>query len=308
MSKIKNLLSTHADWQEALDILQKLKNSNFQSVFAGGSVRDVLLGSSPKDLDIATSAKPKEILKILPGSINNRWEKYGVLLFQKSNIKIEITSFRKDLQYEPGSRACKVEYVSSIEQDSLRRDFTVNACYYDPFEDKIIDFVGGQKDISTKTLRAIGDPNIRFKQDKLRLLRAFCLMYQFKFQMEKETYKAWLKNKDELSSLSKDKVYTCLNKILTVSSIEEICKALTQYEIFKPLFSLHSPTKKDYELWQQAQSCIEKPLPWVFFGLIYFYSKSKDFNLFLSQFNLSKKLKTSYEQSLKKTLKLLNEN
>ena len=141
---IKKQLELQANWPEVKNIIEVLSKKGFQTVVAGGAVRDALLKKIPKDLDLATSAKAEEVLKIFP-SAKGEFAKYGVVFIPlKTKETLEITSFRKDVSYKDGRRPSSISY-SKIEEDARRRDFTINALFYDPQKEEIIDFTGGLK-------------------------------------------------------------------------------------------------------------------------------------------------------------------
>ncbi|MEK7085892.1 MAG: CCA tRNA nucleotidyltransferase [Patescibacteria group bacterium] len=145
----------------SLQIIEILKKAGHEAYWAGGCVRDMLLGIEPKDFDIVTSAKPDEIEKIL-GSTIPVGKKFGVILAIKNNHKFEIATFRSDAGYSDGRRPDAVEFTNAKE-DALRRDFTINGMFYDPTTDKVMDYVGGRVDMRDKLVRFIGDPETRIK-------------------------------------------------------------------------------------------------------------------------------------------------
>ena len=146
---IKSLLKKYPHWSEIKNIISKLSQNGFEVFIVGGAVRDMLLNKTVKDMDMATSAKPKQIIKIFPKS-NPKFEKYGVVFIPlKNNHKIEITSFRQDSPYTDGRRPQSIQY-SSIEEDAKRRDFTINALFYDVKKNQVIDLVNGMKDLKNK--------------------------------------------------------------------------------------------------------------------------------------------------------------
>ena len=198
----------------AQEIVKILKNAGHQAYWAGGCVRDILLGIEPKDFDIVTSAKPEDIEAIFENSIPIG-KKFGIIMVIHNSHHYEIATFRSDSGYSDGRRPDYVEF-STAEKDAQRRDFTINGMFYDPIEDKIIDYVDGQKDLEAKIIRFIGDPENRIMEDHLRLLRAVRFKNQLDFQYEPATYQA-VKNSAPLilDKVSKERVRDELNKMIS---------------------------------------------------------------------------------------------
>ena len=157
----------------AVEIVRALARRRHTSYFAGGCVRDLLLKTEPHDYDVATTASPEEIESLFPKTLPVG-KQFGVILVLMDDIPYEVATFRKEGGYHDGRRPSWVESAGP-EEDAKRRDFTINGLFYDPLAGKIIDYVGGEKDLTAKTLRAIGDPEERFEEDKLRLLRGVSL-------------------------------------------------------------------------------------------------------------------------------------
>lgn len=172
----------------SIEIIKKLRQAGFEAYWAGGCVRDILLGIVPKDFDIVTSAKPEEIEEILEHTIPIG-KAFGVILAIRNGHHFEIATFRSDSGYSDGRRPDAVVFTSAKE-DAFRRDFTINGMFYDPLEDKIIDYVGGQKDLEARLIRFIGVPHERILEDHLRVLRAIRFRNEFDFQYEPKTYEA----------------------------------------------------------------------------------------------------------------------
>ncbi|MEI7928319.1 MAG: CCA tRNA nucleotidyltransferase, partial [Verrucomicrobiales bacterium] len=154
----------------AVEVAHRLTDAGHEALLAGGCVRDKLLGRIPKDFDVATSATPAQVLRLFPGS-NEVGAHFGVVIVKQGGHHVEVATFRTDGSYKDGRRPDSVEF-STPPEDAQRRDFTVNGLFENPFTGEVIDFVGGLTDVETKTLRAIGDPVARFREDSLRLLRA----------------------------------------------------------------------------------------------------------------------------------------
>lgn len=186
-------------------ILNKLHKAGFKAYLVGGCVRDLLLKKTPKDWDIATSAKPKQIQKLFPKHFYNN--KFGTVTVLPS--KIEVTTFRKESKYTDKRHPDVIEFTTSIRKDLERRDFTINALAYDGEE-----LVGDASDLERKLIRAVGSPEERFREDALRLIRAVRFAVQLGFEIEQETQRAVKKNSGLLRFIAKERIKDELIKIL----------------------------------------------------------------------------------------------
>ena len=155
---------------KAIAIIKRLRDEGYESYLAGGCVRDMLLGKTPQDYDITTSAKPDDIVKIFSKTVP-LGAQFGVILVMVEGQPFEVASFRHDGLYLDGRRPTHVRY-GSLQEDIFRRDFTINGMVYDPIADRLIDLVGGRVDLESKLIRAIGSPHFRFEEDRLRMVRA----------------------------------------------------------------------------------------------------------------------------------------
>lgn len=180
----------------ATRIVRKLASAGYIAYFAGGWVRDFLLDHPSDDIDIATSAPPHTILDLFPRTIRVGVA-FGVVIVDMEGKQFEVATFRRDLSYTNGRKPDKVE-MSSPEEDAHRRDFTVNGMFYDPLEEKIYDYVGGMHDLNLGVIRAIGDPYERFKEDKLRMIRAVRFAHRFNFVIDPATQEAIKENCETL--------------------------------------------------------------------------------------------------------------
>ncbi len=180
---------------------------------AGGCVRDKLLGREPKDYDVATSATPTEVLKLFPGS-NEVGAHFGVVIVKQRGTQIEVATFRTDGSYKDGRRPETVEF-STAPEDAQRRDFTVNGLFENPFTGEVIDHVGGLADVETRTLRAIGNPEARFREDALRLLRAVRFATVLGFEIEPITWSAIQQHAHDLARISPERIRDEFSKLIT---------------------------------------------------------------------------------------------
>ena len=159
----------------AVDVVKRLRAAGYESLWAGGCVRDELLGLTPKDYDVATNARPEEVRRLFRRTVAVGMS-FGVVevLGPRSlsePLQVQVATFRSDVSYSDGRHPDAVVFASARE-DALRRDFTINGMFFDPIENRLIDYVGGQEDLRNRVLRAIGDPATRFAEDKLRMLCA----------------------------------------------------------------------------------------------------------------------------------------
>lgn len=197
----------------ATSLALKLKQAGYTAFFAGGCVRDKLLGLTPKDYDIATSALPSEVLRLFPGA-NEVGAHFGVVIAKHEGHHIEIATFRTDGSYGDGRRPDSVTF-SSPEQDAHRRDFTINGLFEKPESGEIIDHVGGVRDLEARLLRAIGTPSHRFQEDALRLLRAIRFSTTLSFPIEPITLTAIRENAHLLGKISPERTRDEFSKIIT---------------------------------------------------------------------------------------------
>lgn len=190
-----------------------LQKKGYIAYFAGGCVRDLLMKRKPIDYDIATNAVPEEIHRLFPNSIM-LWKHFGVVRVLLPEGEYEVTTFRSDGPYLDGRHPSSVVF-SSPQVDAQRRDFTINALFFDPSTDKIIDYVGGQEDIRLRIIRTVGNPYHRFSEDYLRLLRSARFSARFNFKIEENTLKAMEKLCNGIQRVSAERIRDELTKILT---------------------------------------------------------------------------------------------
>ncbi len=199
----------------AILIVEQLQQAGFTTYFAGGSVRDALLGKDPVDYDIATGATPEQVMAIFPKSINVG-KSFGVSRVPIHNTWFEVATFRTDSAYHNGRHPTSVTY-STPEEDAQRRDFTVNAIFFDPISKKIHDYVNGRQDIENKIIRCVGNPIERFEEDHLRMLRAVRFTSVLSFTMEKETADAIRATAASILKISPERIRDELTRILVES-------------------------------------------------------------------------------------------
>ena len=215
----------------SVQIVKILKKAGHEAYWAGGTVRDLLMGKNPKDYDIATSAKPEEIENLLEKTIPVG-KKFGVIIAVKNNYRFEIATFRSDSSYTDGRRPDAILFTSS-EEDAKRRDFTINGMFYDPTTDQIFDYVGGQKDLKDQVIRFIGKADERLKEDNLRILRAIRFKNSLGFSYSKETFEAIKKNALLIKKVKSERIQDELNKILLLPGRENAFREMDEAGILK---------------------------------------------------------------------------
>ncbi len=200
---------------DAYLVASVLKKNGFEAFYAGGCVRDFLLKKQPKDYDIATSAVPDEIEKLFDRT-NSIGKKFGTIGVFINESVIEVTTFRSDETYLDGRHPTNITFTSA-EKDAERRDFTINGLFMNPDTLEIVDFVDGQDDLKKRIVKAIGDPDHRFSEDHLRMLRAVRFAHSLEFDIDSETYKAIKKNAHKISAVSAERIENELSRILIES-------------------------------------------------------------------------------------------
>jgi poly(A) polymerase len=200
----------------AVDVVRRLRALGFEAVWAGGCVRDRLLGLAPKDYDVATNARPEQVREVF----GRRWtipvgSAFGVIAVvgPKPAGNVEVATFRRDVGHSDGRRPDAVAYTTA-EEDAQRRDFTINGLFYDPIDERVLDFVGGQEDLRSGIVRAIGEPRARFEEDKLRMLRAVRFAATFDFEVDAATLAAVQEMAEEVLVVSAERIAAELRRML----------------------------------------------------------------------------------------------
>ncbi len=201
----------------AISVVRRLQEAGHQALWAGGCVRDELLGLVPKDYDVATNARPEQVRRLFRRTVAVGIS-FGVVevLGPRTNpepLKVQVATFRSDVGYSDGRRPDQVVF-SSAQEDALRRDFTINGMFYDPLHDKLLDYVGGQEDLKARVLRAIGDPAVRFEEDKLRLLRAVRIATRFDLAIDPATASAIQAMAGKITVVSAERIAEELRQLL----------------------------------------------------------------------------------------------
>jgi len=197
----------------AIEIIQELRDRQYEAYLVGGCVRDMVMGIEPADYDIATSARPEEIMTMFPRT-EAIGAQFGVVLVIHHGHPYEVATFRSDEAYVDGRRPTGVVFTDA-RTDVMRRDFTINGLLFDPIGKTILDYVSGQKDIEGKIVRAIGEPARRFDEDKLRILRAIRFGARLGYTIESETWKAVCVMAPQIHQVSIERIQGEIVRILT---------------------------------------------------------------------------------------------
>jgi len=217
---------------KAREIVAQLQRAGHTAYFAGGCVRDQLLGQEATDFDIASSAKPEEVQQLFPRVTDLTGKSFGVVRILVGEESYEVATFRQDGPYKDGRRPESVRFVTA-EEDAQRRDFTVNGLFYDPVAERLIDYVGGEADLRAKIIRAIGEPKDRFAEDQLRLLRAIRFATRLDFTIEPKTWEAIQAQASSIRTISAERIREELNKIFTAIKPERGLDLLDQSGLLK---------------------------------------------------------------------------
>ena len=214
----------------ASSIVEGLRGRGFQAYLVGGCVRDLLLGREPKDYDVATSARPEQVMEIFPETYAVGAQ-FGVVLVPEPETDVEggfsadasghgsgcveVATFRSDVGYSDGRHPDEVRFSEDPREDVARRDFTINGMLLDPVSGEVLDFVGGRDDLKAGIIRSIGDPERRFEEDKLRMLRAVRFAARFEYAIEPATFVAIQKLAEQIEVVSRERVRDELTRMLT---------------------------------------------------------------------------------------------
>lgn len=233
----------------ALSIIKKLTVAGYTALFAGGWVRDFLLGHPSDDIDIATDAPPQVILDLFPRTIRVGIA-FGVVIVDCEGHQFEVATFRKDILYTNGRKPDKVE-MSSPEEDAKRRDFTINGMFYNPLTQEIYDYIGGMHDLKLGIIRSIGIPDERFKEDRLRMIRAVRFAHRFGFTIDLETQEAIQENCETLfPAVAMERIWQEFCKMSQSPSFDGAIIALHRLGllgvIFPDLKTVHLNTIRHY--------------------------------------------------------------
>jgi poly(A) polymerase len=241
----------------AFEVVARLRRAGYEAVWAGGCVRDELLGRTPSDYDIATSARPAAVREIFGHRRTLAvGAAFGVItvLGPKPAGQVEVATFRADAPYTDGRHPAGVTFCGARE-DALRRDFTINGLFFDPLEDEVIDYVGGQLDLADGIVRAIGVPSMRFGEDHLRMLRAVRFSAGFGFPLERETRRAIESMAHLVESVSPERIAAELRAMCSRPGRSEAISLLVDTGLVEPVF--HEFSDKPSAFWSSAATILD---------------------------------------------------
>ena len=228
-------LHAHPQFEDAQQIIATLKCKGFQTVLAGGCVRDALLGQTPKDLDIATAAAP-EVVEASFARTLNVGKAFGTIVVRLRETSFEVTTFRRDGPYHDGRHPESVEFSDAME-DARRRDFTINALFYDPLVEQVTDYVNGLNDLNLRLIRTVGEPTVRFGEDRLRLLRAARFVAQLGFKLDVATGEAMRDFHLALGGVAAERIFNEMKRLLGSTYVLaglEVLKRSNLYRVVWP--------------------------------------------------------------------------
>lgn len=256
--KMKNSLNDNETFA-----ITKLIENGYEAYAVGGCVRDVILDEENNDVDITTSATPEEIVEVFEGFTTlDVGLKHGTVPVIINGEMIEITTFRIDGEYSDSRRPDSVSFTTSLQEDLMRRDFTINSLAYNE-EKGIVDLVEGIKDIENKVIRAVGNPEERFNEDALRIMRGLRFAAKLNFSIEKETEKAMFKHKDLLKNISAERLHTEFNKlIMGVNAKNILVKYAEIIAVFipeiKPMIGFNQQNPNHiYDVWEHSAVVVQ---------------------------------------------------
>jgi len=214
------------------DICRTLQFSGFKAYLVGGCVRDLVLGREPEDYDVATDAHPARVQELFPSSVDVG-ARFGVILVAADGAQVEVATFRSDVGYSDGRHPDRVEYSSLPEEDVRRRDFTINGLMLDVETRQILDFVGGQEDLRQGIVRAIGAPELRFREDRLRMVRAVRFAARFGYVIEPATFQAIVAAAPHITEVSAERLRDEISKLLTEGAARRAFELLDKTSLLK---------------------------------------------------------------------------
>lgn len=228
----------------AISVVRRLRKQGFEALLAGGCVRDMLLGRPAKDYDVATSARPENVTQLFERTLKVG-AKFGVVIVLLDGTEVEVATFRTEAGYSNGRHPQQVTFSSAAE-DAGRRDFTINGMFYDPIAKKLIDYVGGRADLKKRLVRTIGEPQKRFSEDFLRMLRAIRFSTQLRFDIEGGTWAAICNNAEKIKKISAERIAAELENILTDPNRSDGASKLVQSKLGQAMFAGFAGEQADF--------------------------------------------------------------
>ena len=242
----------------AVEVIKRLKVAGFEAYFVGGAVRDFLLGKNPQDFDVATSAEPEQVKRLFDRTVDTGIL-HGTVLVLTAGAGVEVTTFRTESDYSDNRRPDSVEFVKTLDEDLKRRDFTINAMAMTESLE-VIDLYGGRKDLEDKLIRAVGEPDQRFQEDALRMIRAVRFSGQLDFSIDMKTLVSIRKNAALIRAVAVERIKVELDKIMANKHAARSIDYLTDSGL-----DAHLPSGKLFRTDWQGFSPTADPLSgWVY--------------------------------------------
>lgn len=220
--------------ETAVNIVKRLRQEGYSAYFAGGCVRDQLMGITPKDYDVATNARPEQVVQFFPRTVTVG-ARFGVVLVLDNGQQVEVATFRSDGNYADGRHPDEVIYSDDARLDVMRRDFTINGLLWDPLSETLLDYVGGRDDIRNRLIRTIGNSEQRFLEDKLRLMRAARFAARLGFELESATRSTIQALASHILQVSKERIRDEITKILTEGYASRGIELLEALQLLRPI-------------------------------------------------------------------------
>ncbi len=244
----------------AVEVVQQLRDAGYQALWAGGCVRDMQLGRTPKDYDVATNATPEQVREVFGRRRTIPiGAAFGVIAVRgpRDAGMIEVATFREDGGYTDGRRPDQVVY-STAEEDAQRRDFTINGMFFDPLDNQVIDYVGGLNDLKAGVIRAIGDPHQRIAEDKLRMLRAVRFAATFGFELDARTSAAVSQHAADISVVSAERIAAEMQRMLLHHSRALGMQMMRDTGLLMQILpeEFRSAPERNPKLWAQSQKIL----------------------------------------------------
>lgn len=293
-------IQSHPHWPALQKVYHNLVAHGHKAYLAGGCVRDSLLGHQVNDLDVATDATPEALEKIFPKTVPVG-KAFGVMLVIEDGISFEVATFRSDGSYRDGRHPDSVVFTTP-EEDAQRRDFTVNALFYDLHQSRVLDFVGGLQDLDEKIIKAVGVPEERFKEDHLRLLRAVRFAAQLDFKIESETLTALRQLSSSVKTVSAERVHEETFKLLKAREVLEGLRLLHETglggNLFRGWSEIYLKSQPEYQLLFKSPEKDEAFL-WLAFLAPWALHKNLAWEWILETYRFSRNLLRNLQKALK---------
>lgn len=244
-------MTPDAQLEFATQVVQRLVDAGYEALWAGGCVRDHLLGRTPKDYDVATNARPDQVRELFGRRRTLAvGESFGVIvvLGPKAAGQVEVATFRNDGDYLDGRRPDSVTFSTPFE-DAKRRDFTINGMFFDPLADRVLDFVGGERDLAAGVIRAIGDPAARMQEDKLRMLRAVRFAATFEFHLDEDTASAVRSMAPQIDAVSTERIAAELRRMLGHEHRDRALQLSADVDLLPEIVPELNPVMENTDAW-----------------------------------------------------------